>query len=181
MPNLAPGSYTVTETLKSGWQNTDPVSGTGEKVVDITGGSDTVQFGNRELGKIDIFKYNDENNNGVQDGAEAGLSNWQFTVSGVAGTFITGGTGHVVVPNLVPGSYTVTEVIKPGWVCTEPIDGTGIITPVGVTSGDTTYVTFGNYKPEVPVPTMSEWGMIALSTAFGAILIWFGVRRRRLA
>lgn len=45
--SLAPGSYTVCETLQGGWQNTDPSNGSGCKTTTITAGnSATVLLGN---------------------------------------------------------------------------------------------------------------------------------------
>jgi hypothetical protein len=47
---LAPGVYTVTETPKAGWTNTDPADGTGTKTVTVScGTTKTVKFGNKKL------------------------------------------------------------------------------------------------------------------------------------
>ena len=45
--NLPAGSYTVAETPKEGWTNTDPKDGSGTKTVTVScGTTETVKFGN---------------------------------------------------------------------------------------------------------------------------------------
>jgi uncharacterized repeat protein (TIGR01451 family) len=47
--NLLPGQYTVTETPKAGWTNTDPANGSGTKTVTVScGTTQTVKFGNKQ-------------------------------------------------------------------------------------------------------------------------------------
>jgi len=188
------GSYDIQESIKAGWVCTeiyedvvgdgldydgDPDDGHIEDVDVVIGATTHVYYTNQQLGAIRIFKYNDENNNGTQDGLEAGLAGWDFTVSGVSGTWTTDGGGYVTVPNLTPGSYTVTETLKAYWVNTEP----GVLTtdPFDVGPGETVDVVFGNYQPERVVPTLGQWGIIIMSAVFVALLVWVGVRRRRLA
>lgn len=48
--NLVPGPYTVCETLRSGWQNTDPSDGSGCKTATVTGSASTsVLLGNASV------------------------------------------------------------------------------------------------------------------------------------
>jgi hypothetical protein len=49
----------------------------------------------------------------------------------------------VTICDPVPGEYTITETLKPGWTNTDPVDGTGQKT-VGVTCDNTVAVLFGN-------------------------------------
>jgi len=47
--NLPIGDYTVTETPKDGWTNTDPADGSGTKTVTVScGATETVKFGNKQ-------------------------------------------------------------------------------------------------------------------------------------
>jgi len=174
------GTYNVTETVKTGWRCTDPgASGQMAGVVVTTGTTTNVDFGNQELGDLRIFKYEDLNENGAYDsGTESGLFGWEFTVSGVPGTFVTDGSGYATIMDLVPGNYTVTETLKPDWQCTDPGPSRQKVVPVP--SGDTADVQFGNKEVPHLVPTLGQWGVIILSTAFAGLLVWFGVRRRRL-
>ena len=47
--NLSFGTYTVTETLQTGWTSTDPGGTTPTKTVTISGASTTVLFGNAQI------------------------------------------------------------------------------------------------------------------------------------
>jgi len=97
----------------------------------------------------------------------------------------TDGTGYIVVQDLIPGSYNVTEKTGPpapagwAWVNTDPPSGK--TKPATVPSGGMDEVWFGNWLVERMVPTLGQWGIIAMSTVFAAMLVWFGLRRRRLA
>jgi len=157
LPNgvLWSGAYTFVETLKSGWRNTDPgvVIPTLTKVVNVPAdtpdpGTFMVIFGNQELGRLDIFKFNDLNNSGAWDPGEPGLNGWEFLVEGTAyshmGTTTGAGinAGHLIIENLLPGNFTVTEDTQTGWTCTTLNPQTK-----SVTAGETTSYTFGNYRP----------------------------------
>ena len=174
------GTYTIEETILSGWRCTDP-DASGQDTADVTTGSIAeVDFGNQELGDLRIFKYHDENNNSAYDSAtESGLGGWDFTVSGVSGVFTTATDGYVTVPNVVPGSHTVIETLKTDWQCTDP--GSSRQKTVDVPSGDTADVQFGNYQPPHLVPTLSQWGIIILTGSLGIILVLAIARRRRPA
>lgn len=176
--------YTVTETIQSHWRCTDPgPSGVMTGVVVSTGLTTEVYFGNQELGDLKIFKYEDLLGDGY-DVTDPPAADWGFTVDGM-GLYYTDGTGYVTVPDLVPGAYTVTEVSGPApppgfvWVCTDPPSGKQKV--ANVPSGGTDEVQFGNWLEEHRVPTLGQWGIIAMSTVFAALLVWFGVRRRRIA
>jgi len=83
-----------------------------------------------------IFKYHDLNLSATWNGThlpvtgEPGLDGWEFTVVGPANAFGAGvntfsgntsGGGFLDLPPiLVTGNYTITEVLKPGWVNTDP-------------------------------------------------------------
>jgi len=149
---LIPGDYTVTETLKAGWRNTSPGGAPPYSKVGVVpaGGDVTVTFGNQELGTLIIFKFNDVNGNGIQDGAEGPLAGWAFTVTGgpspTPGPYVTDGSGLITITDLIPGSYTVTETLKAGWRNTSP-GGVAPYVKIGVVpAGGSATVTFGNQE-----------------------------------
>ena len=139
---LAPGEYTVTETLKAGWICT---TGNPRAVTVVCDKTTTVTFGNQKPcpGYIKIYKYNDKNGNGKKDWGESYLSGWTFNVTdsqGKSWSGTTGAGGYVTISNLAPGAYTIKETLKTGWICTtgNPLNN------VTVASGKTTTVYFGN-------------------------------------
>jgi hypothetical protein len=190
------GQYKVVETLMAGdpvWKCTDPGAGLSVTVNVLSLTQTDVDFGNQQQGDLLIFKYEEDPavaGNGVYDGADTPGEGWYFSISGPSGIMNVGPTdvsGHILVQDLIPGSYTVTEKSGPapppgfGWVCTDPGPGktkSGISVPSGGTSSE---VQFGNQLIERMVPTLGQWGIIGMSTVFAGLLVWFGVRRRRLA
>jgi hypothetical protein len=81
-------------------------------------------------GCIEGMKWNDANGNGVINPGEAGLSGWIIQLTGpVNQTTITGTGGTYRFCGLPPGTYTVAEVLLPGWVRTfPPTPGTHTVT-----------------------------------------------------
>ncbi len=109
IPDLAPGSYSVTETVPSGY-TADKASQT----VTVTNGKTaTVTFKNTlKTGGLKIVKTSD-------DGHISGI---QFTVKGgsVNQTVTSGSDGTITVPDLTPGQYTVTEQVPAAYSCDNP-------------------------------------------------------------
>ena len=97
---VLPGSYTVSETVPDGWDLTSATCDNGEapNSVDVGPGETiTCTFTNTKRGTIIVEKQTSP------DGASG-----EFDFTGdAAGTIGDGGT--IVVPNLVPGTYTSTE------------------------------------------------------------------------
>jgi len=153
LPEVAvAGAYTITETLKSGWRNTDPGgSSPYQKVITIPDDLDetqaipTVMFGNQQLGSLEIFKFNDLSNDGIYDAGEPALSGWNFTITGPGGyssSGLTNGSGLITRNNLLPGNYEVTEITQAGWTLTTLNPQTK-----AVTAGNLTRYEFGNNAP----------------------------------
>jgi len=143
--DLPAGTYTVTETLQTGWTPTTPGGGT-QTVTVVAGQTTTVTFGNHrsENGRICIVKFNDLNGNGKQDPGEPLLPNWVFTVidtasNTVVGTLVSGTDRNCI--DVKPGTYTVTETLQTGWL---PTTAGGVTQTVTVVSGQTINVIFGN-------------------------------------
>ena len=146
---IAPGSYSLSETLPAGFEQTVP-GGDGLIAVTVTPGavSSGNVFGNHALpqtGSIVGLKFNDANGNGIQDAGETGLGGVTINVLPPAGpilTSITDSTGSFAFPDLAPGSYVVSEVVPPGYQQTLPA-APGTYT-VQVAAGQTVSLLFGN-------------------------------------
>jgi len=94
-----------------------------------------------QTGTLNIFKFADKDGSGIYGGGDVPLQGWQFTVTGPGGPYngTTNATGNLTF-SLNPGTYTVTETVKGGWVCTT----TNPVPNVIVTSNEKTTVQFGN-------------------------------------
>ena len=131
-----------------------------------------------------IFKYKEryEEAGGTPDAFDQGidtpLAGWEFEVVGV-GTYTTDANGKINL-NVNTGSYTVKEVapLPNHWSNTDPGDGT-LQKDVTVDAGATVQVDFGNkYTPPI-VPSLSQWGIIAMIAVFVGLLAF--TARRKLA
>ncbi len=80
---------------------------------------------------INGFKINDDNANGVQDAGELRIPNWNITLTGldtgVVKTTTTNATGFYEFAQMLPGNYTITEELKPGFANTTPISRTFLL------------------------------------------------------
>lgn len=151
------GTYTVSETMPSGYIQTAPaVSTTGSAtyIVPIsTSGQDVPDqdFGNFKLGEVYGSKFEDLNANGIRDSGEVGLAGWNITINGtdtITGQVVnitkaTDVNGDYNFKDLTAGTYTITETLKDGWVQTAP---TTITFTVKIVSGTVIKgLDFGNF------------------------------------
>ena len=139
--DLWPGSYTVTEVVPQGSIASTPTSSShtlesGDELVAFPGqsmlqsgdpqeeiviGSD-LQFGNLVIGSINGLKFEDLNGDGVFDSqSEQLMSNVTFTLTGTDGkgnsvdrTTLTDANGEFWFEDLLPGDYTLAEIVPPG-------------------------------------------------------------------
>ncbi len=93
--------------------------------------------------KITGMKFNDMNQNGIKESNEPGIQGWIILLNNGSST-VTDAQGNYTFANLLPGSYTVSELLLPGWSQTYPPSGTyniqfGASTVVG-------NIDFGNYR-----------------------------------
>lgn len=121
---LTPGTWSVAETVKSGWTPITPPVVT--RVIDQyqpLGAINPIVFKNREPvchPSITVTKWGyGTNADGGQEPLGT-LAGWKFTVSRAdktmtAITQVTGGDGRAVFNNLRPGVYKVTETVQKGW------------------------------------------------------------------
>lgn len=149
--NLQPDTYTVAEVQQSGWQQTFP-DGDGTHSVDLAAGEivENLDFGNQVApGEISGVKWSDADGDGELDASEAKLSGWTIFLddnqngkldSGEIST-VTNAQGEYKFTDLDAGTYSVTEVLKSGWVQTSP---TALSNP-GFETGDfQNWQTLGN-------------------------------------
>ena len=143
--DLAPGTYYVDETLKTGGYRTENASAV--EVVITSGEAVDVIFGNTEYSEICIFKYEDMNGNGVYDADDVPIEGWHvyfehgsYAVPSVDG--YTNETGWFCTENVIPGTYWVGEYYDSDWMGIE--NGSGNSIEVTVVSGSSVEVWFGN-------------------------------------
>ena len=139
---LAPGTYTVCETVQASWTQTAPTSGANcSSLTGVSGfgfaltltANQSLQgnnFGNRQTivpptGQIGGLKWNDLNGNGTREADEPVLAGWQIHLfSNADASFhqqaTTGADGTYNFTGLAPGAYTVCETVQVGWVQTAP-------------------------------------------------------------
>ena len=149
---------------------------------------DTVRVDVKGEGCLQICKFEDANVNGMWDPGEEWLPDWRFEVTGPDNYdewVTTGPDGCVVLTGLASGEYTVTEELQNGWYNTRPGGNPPYEQKVTVTIGATcARVEFGNREEikDVPpnIPTLNQWGIIAMIIVFTGLMVWT-VRRKRLA
>jgi hypothetical protein len=96
-------------------------------------------------GTISGFKFEDVNGNGVWDDGEPALEGWIINVTGpnsYSSSDSTDNSGYYEFTGLLAGTYSLSEVLKDGWVLTvSPID-------VVISEGTNDYEdnNFGNFK-----------------------------------
>jgi len=149
--SLTPGTYNVREVLQSGWVQTTPAGG--KYIVTILSGSKIIgnDFGNK-LGEIRGIKFEDLDGHGIMDSNEKVLQGWKIyldlnnneKLDSKEPSDITDRNGEYLFSDLAPGTYTVREVMKNGWVQTAPADGKHVVV-IGVGT-IATGKDFGNAK-----------------------------------
>jgi len=147
--NLAPGDYELHELLQDGWVQTYPEANLhsltlacGEEITDK-------DFGNARASTISGQKFEDLDGDRVKDAGELGLDGWIVElVDADTGELFdsqsTSGGGLYSFVDLLPGSYEVRELLRPGWVRTFPSAPVHSIT-LGYDEHHTG-IDFGNYR-----------------------------------
>ncbi|WP_316966982.1 SdrD B-like domain-containing protein [Candidatus Methanocrinis natronophilus] len=107
-------------------------------------------FRNAHSGLFSIsgMKFNDLNNNGAKDAGESGLTGWRIELlseGDLIDSTITAADGTYSFDHLAPGSYTVREVQKAGWVQTYPPSGSHSIM---LKTASETNADFGNHQTD---------------------------------
>ena len=193
---LACQQYRVVETVPPEWEHSTP----DQVLVTLApSGAQVVWFGNYwRFGRNEIlgWKFWDRTGNGVWDAGEVGIPGVTIIIRDAAGTEVyrtqtinaPGTPEHgswIVNRGLVPGIYTVEEVLVSGWVETYPPRGKytinvladGTYTIVTPTASELTWLrglSFGNARPmgykfydangnaqrDAGEPLMGEWQIV---------------------
>ncbi|HWB33980.1 MAG TPA: SdrD B-like domain-containing protein [Candidatus Paceibacterota bacterium] len=131
IPNLAPGTYHISEVSQSGWTQSDNECSAVSVSASADAATCTVSNSkNPKLGQIrgSVFEDWDGDSSPFETKWEVGLKGWTVYIdanhSGSLDsgdpTATTNAQGAYTFKNLPPGSYTVREVVKSGWIPTYP-------------------------------------------------------------
>ncbi|MCR4285585.1 MAG: SpaA isopeptide-forming pilin-related protein, partial [Candidatus Kaiserbacteria bacterium] len=152
---LVAGTYTVCETMKSGWEQTYPNDSDDCNTVVVSNANHAnVNFGNKEEEEeqesaptftISGMKFHDEDEDGILDDGEDGLKDWTITIEGpndFEDSTVTDNNGEYEFTGLAPGTYTLCEELRSGWKQTFP-GNNGCHTRV-ITNVNNGGINFGN-------------------------------------
>ncbi len=133
--NLAPGTYTVTESGKPEWAQTAPTSGSYSVMLTDSSviGRD---FGNWKQMAVSGRVYSKDDNQG--------LAGWTVRLKRTGNSEVsstTGSDGSFSFSALSPGKYTLAEDLQPGWSAGDPLSGSRSIE---LTDSDLSGQDFGN-------------------------------------
>ena len=134
---VIPGSYTVAVVAPTGYVPTGPTSGT-LAVTAAAGQTITnLNFGEFQTVTLSGEVFDDVSDSGSFDTNDPGLSGWTVDLSNssnqVIGTATTDTNGDYSFSGLGPGTYSIAEVLQPGYIPTAPATGSFTFTP---TSGE---------------------------------------------
>ena len=132
--NLLPGIYWLTETQQEGWTQTAGPAKRGPLNIQVGTNLHGNNFGNFQLGRVQGYKWEDLNNNGINDESRAELlSGWKITLEELNNNMeaealvtnslpyeITGENGRYEFDGLLPGEYKICEEMQDGWMQTHP-------------------------------------------------------------
>ncbi len=147
LTGIAAGTYTLSQVLQSGFEQTQPVS-SGTYTITVASGQTVTgeNFGDHATAAIGGVVFNDLNGDGSLESGEPGLSGWTVQLLNSANTVIASATtpagGSYSFAGLLPGSYTVQVVSQTGYVASSS-------SSVSVTddNGQTDTVNFGEFVP----------------------------------
>ena len=147
--DLPDGIYNISEDVSNPeWYNTTA------SIVNVSVPGPDIYFGNDLLRKLQVFKFNDTDNNRLYDQNETGLPGWTFRISGQNEGAVTDSRGVATFSVRANKEYLVSESIQPEWINTTPRDVTVYIDPVK----NVTQVLFGNTRlkndSQIPIDTV---------------------------
>ena len=127
------GSYTVAPVAPTGYVPTGPTSGT--LAVTATAGQTitNLNFGEFQTVTLSGEVFDDVSDSGSFNTNDPGLSGWTVDLSNasnqVIGTATTDTNGDYSFSGLGPGTYSIADVLQPGYVATAPATGSFTFTP----------------------------------------------------
>jgi len=151
------GSWYICEEVLDDWMATAEKCQTVE-VLGSSGETHEVRFLNVQFGSITACKGYDQNGDGIDDGIS--VEGFKICLEGTAvnGTIVseckyTGENGCVTFDDLLPGNYTVTEILPNNWYASSPAS-----VSVTLSENDDKTVQFLNYcKGKVAMHTKGYW------------------------
>jgi len=177
--NLVPGSYTATETVPAGMMASTPTSNGPHAVQSGNNINLGPVFGNFRPAEITGIKFEDLNQNGVLDPSELLVAGVVVTLDGTDGSgnpvneaTVTDDAGAFYFSGVIPGSYTVTEILPAGWQNTTPVSSG----PHSLQSGQILDLgaVFGNYLANEPPTAVDDdydaTGNVGISIAAPGVL-----------
>ncbi|HSN01709.1 MAG TPA: hypothetical protein VLS52_11930, partial [Rudaea sp.] len=149
---LNAGTYSISEAVPAGWDltNLTCVDPTSDTTVSLANATATIALA---AGENVSCTYTDTKRGSITVVKNTVGGDGTFDFGGPAGAFqilTSGGTGQVVLTNLIPGSYSVSESVPTGWdltnlACIDPSGGTttaGSTASIGLAAGENVTCTF---------------------------------------
>jgi Ca2+-binding RTX toxin-like protein len=152
---LPPATYIIREVVPSGYTQTAPANGSYLVEIGQGGVATGRDFGNRpNRGTISGTKFRDLDGDGKRDPNEGGIGgvtiyidlNGNGQPDAGEPTTTTAPDGTWSFTNVPTGTYTIAEVVPPGYAQTAPVGGTFTLTFNGQT---TSGLDFGNRRGEI--------------------------------
>lgn len=164
--NLIPGDYMLSELPVEGWAPTDSpscVSTSGiiispESFTIVPGDSIECVFNNTQLGSISGMKWHDINADGIRDNSELGVQDVvifiddnfdeEYSEDEEEQSAWTDENGLYSFTNLMPGGYSVCELVESGWVRSYPNEDSDCQSVTVASEGpnqNNGNINFGNY------------------------------------
>ena len=130
---IGPGTVRLVEVVPAGYKLTTPVS---PIVVTSVTSQTGLAIGDVKLGSISGLLFNDVTGNGVFQTGDTGLAGWKVYIdTGHLGTLVTSdpqtttdANGNYSFTGLLPGSYTIGEILQPSYVEISPLSATATAT-----------------------------------------------------
>jgi serine-aspartate repeat-containing protein C/D/E len=155
------GTFRVSEEVPFGYRQTGPLddrksrrliaSDFGYFVVMCDENFSGLDFGNQLIpNAIGGIKFEDLNANGVRDPGEPGLAGFTISLTPASpgtppvGTVTTDSNGNFIFTDVAPGTYTLSEVLQPGFSLTVP--ALNSITITLAAGGSSIANEFGNFR-----------------------------------